>query len=76
MSRMVIGRRVGEKILIGKEITVQLHEIRGNGVRIVVEAPPDIQVIRPTHAQDTLDREENIARRERKTKRKESCSHS
>lgn len=43
---LILTRRSGEGIRIGDEIKVQILEIKGNQVRIGIEAPQDIQVHR------------------------------
>jgi carbon storage regulator CsrA len=43
---LVLTRKVGEVIHIGKDITICVVEIRGSNVRIGVEAPRDLLVLR------------------------------
>lgn len=43
---LVLTRKVNESITIGNNITVAVLEIKGNQVRIGVEAPRDIAVNR------------------------------
>ncbi len=43
---LVLSRRTGEKIVITDEIIVQVLEVRGDRVRIGVQAPGDIPVDR------------------------------
>jgi carbon storage regulator len=43
---LVLSRKKDEKIIIGDNITVMIIEIRGDKVRIGVEAPKDITVHR------------------------------
>jgi carbon storage regulator len=43
---LVLTRKVGEDIMIGDNIRVTITEIRGDKVRIGVEAPRDVQVDR------------------------------
>lgn len=43
---LVLSRKVGERILIGENISVTVVRITGGGVRIGVEAPSDMAVIR------------------------------
>jgi carbon storage regulator len=43
---LVLSRKVGERILIGDNISVTVVRITGGGVRIGIEAPPDLAVIR------------------------------
>lgn len=55
---LVLSRKVGERILIGENITVTVVRITGGGVRIGVEAPAEMPVIRQ-ELKDQLDRPEN-----------------
>ena len=43
---LVLSRKVGEKILIGDSISVTVVRISGGGVRIGIEAPADLPVVR------------------------------
>ena len=43
---LVLSRKVGEKILIGNEIAVTVVRVAQGVVRIGVEAPPDLPIIR------------------------------
>ena len=43
---LVLSRKVGERILIGDNISVTVVRITGGGVRIGVEAPENMTVIR------------------------------
>jgi carbon storage regulator len=43
---LVLSRKVGERILIGDNISVTVVRITGGGVRIGVEAPAEMPVIR------------------------------
>ena len=43
---LVLSRKVGERILIGDNISVTVVRISGNGVRIGVEAPTEMAGIR------------------------------
>ena len=43
---LVLTRRVGESLVIGNEVTVTVLEVRGDQVRIGVDAPRSIQVHR------------------------------
>ena len=43
---LVLSRHVGEKIIIGDNIIVTVVEVRGNCVRIGIEAPKDIPILR------------------------------
>ena len=43
---LVLSRREKESIVIGDRITVTVVEIRGNQVRLAIEAPKEIRVLR------------------------------
>lgn len=43
---LVLSRKIGEKIIIDETITVEVLEIRGERVRLGVEAPKEIPVVR------------------------------
>ena len=43
---LILTRRVGESLMIGDEISVTVLGIRGNQVRIGVNAPKDVSVHR------------------------------
>ena len=43
---LVLSRKPGEAIIIGGGIRVRLLEVRGSHVRLGVEAPPEVNVVR------------------------------
>ncbi len=43
---LVLSRKVGERILIGEDIAITVVRITGGGVRIGIEAPTEMPVIR------------------------------
>lgn len=43
---LVVSRKVGERILIGDKITVTVVKIGNSGVRIGIEAPKEMAVVR------------------------------
>ncbi|MDR0600537.1 MAG: carbon storage regulator CsrA [Treponema sp.] len=43
---LILSRKVNEKIMIGEEISVSVIEIRGDQVRIGVDAPKTVKVFR------------------------------
>ena len=43
---LVLSRKVGERILIGDHVTVTVVRITGGGVRLGIEAPSEMAVIR------------------------------
>jgi carbon storage regulator len=43
---LILTRRVGETLMIGDDVTVQVLGVKGNQVRIGVNAPKHVQVHR------------------------------
>jgi carbon storage regulator len=43
---LVLSRKVGERILIGDHIAVTIVRVTGGGVRVGIEAPPEMAVLR------------------------------
>mgnify|MGYP001362814979 FL=1 len=43
---LVLSRRRDESIMIGKEITITIVDVRGDKVRLGIDAPPSISVHR------------------------------
>jgi len=43
---LVLARREKEGIVIGDRITVKVVRIRGNQVRLAIEAPKEVRVLR------------------------------
>ena len=44
---LVLSRRLNEKIVLpGLGVTLTVISVKGNGVRLGIEAPPDVQVLR------------------------------
>lgn len=43
---LVLTRKTDEQIMIGDEIKITLVQIRGNRVRLGIEAPRDVRVVR------------------------------
>jgi carbon storage regulator len=49
---LVLSRKIGERILIGDKITITVVKIGHGGVRVGVEAPPELAVVREELAQE------------------------
>ena len=49
---LVLSRKVGERILIGDKVTITVVKIGHGGVRIGVEAPAELSVIREELAEE------------------------
>jgi carbon storage regulator len=43
---LVLTRRPGEKVFISDDITVTVLEIRGNRIRIGIDAPKQVPIVR------------------------------
>ncbi|MCR5762154.1 MAG: carbon storage regulator CsrA [Treponema sp.] len=43
---LILSRKIDEKIKIGDEITLTIIEVKGDQVKIGVEAPKDVKVFR------------------------------
>ena len=54
---LVLSRKVGERILIGNKIAITVVKIGHGGVRVGVEAPPELAVVREELARE-LERSE------------------
>ncbi len=43
---LVLSRKVGEKIVIGDNITVVVNRVSGNRISVGIEAPADVRIVR------------------------------
>ena len=43
---LVLSRKLGEKIIIGDDITLQVVAISGNKIRLGIVAPPHVEILR------------------------------
>ena len=46
---LVLGRKLHETIVIGTDIRVTAVSIHGSRVKLAIEAPPDVLVLREEH---------------------------
>lgn len=46
LPMLILTRKIGESLIIGDEVTVTVHGVKGNQVRIGIRAPGDVQVNR------------------------------
>ena len=58
---LVLSRRIGERIHIGDEITVEVRRIAGNRVTLALRAPRDIRILRGELEQAAKEFEETPA---------------
>lgn len=49
---LILTRRIGEKLVIGDNIEITVLEIKGNQVRVGIDAPKDVSV----HREEIYDR--------------------
>jgi carbon storage regulator len=57
---LILTRRVGEKLIIGENVTVTVLSVKGNQVRIGVDAPRDVKVNREEIYQRILTEEKAL----------------
>jgi len=57
---LVVSRKIGERILIGEKIVVTVVKISGGGVRIGIDAPPEMSIIRQELAEKLQEAEQQI----------------
>lgn len=43
---LVLTRKVGERVVIGDNITITITEVKGETVRIALDAPRDVKIFR------------------------------
>jgi carbon storage regulator len=43
---LVLSRKIGEKLVIGDNITVVVSRVAGNRVTLGIEAPSDVRIVR------------------------------
>ena len=57
---LVLTRKVGERILIGENITVTVVKLTSGGVRIGIDAPPEVAVVREELARALNDADPSV----------------
>ena len=43
---LVLSRKVGERLVIGENISVVVSKVAGNRVTLAIEAPPSVRIVR------------------------------
>lgn len=56
---LVLTRREGESVRIGKDIVITITQAKGGRVRIGIEAPPEIKILREELEHSRTDRASN-----------------
>jgi carbon storage regulator len=64
---LILTRRVGETIMIGKDVTTTVLEVKGNQVRIGIKAPKEVAV----HREEIFNR---IAREQEEERKRKSTA--
>ena len=59
---LILTRRVGEKLIIGENVTVTVLGVKGNQIRIGIDAPRDVLVNREEVYQRILKEREGLNR--------------
>ena len=59
---LVLSRRVGERIMVGDDIVIEVAEVRGNRVRLAIGAPDYITIAREELLGALLEDEQRKAR--------------
>jgi carbon storage regulator len=52
---LVLSRKVGERLVIGDNITVVINRIAGNRVTLGIEAPSDVRIVRGELSAETVE---------------------
>ena len=58
---LVLTRKLGEIIRIGSDVTVRVLEIKGNQIRLGLEAPPEVKIFREEVYRAILNENEGAA---------------
>lgn len=57
---LVIARKPGERVLIGDQIKITVVKLSGGGVRLGIEAPPEMSIMREELADALQAAEEQV----------------
>jgi len=61
---LVLSRKIGEKIHVGNDITIEVRRVAGNRVTLAVDAPRNVRILRGELREAALDFEPTEAERE------------
>jgi carbon storage regulator len=64
---LILTRRIGEKIIVGGNVTVTVLSIKGNQIRMGIDAPPEVMVHREEIYQKIQAEKKTSARNDGKT---------
>jgi len=59
---LVLTRKTDQKILIGNDITITVVAVSGDAVRIGIEAPKDVKIMRQEILEEVRDQNRKAAR--------------
>ena len=63
---LILTRRISEKLIIGENVTVTILSVKGNHVRIGIDAPRDIKVNREEVLQRVLNERKGLSREQQR----------
>ena len=63
---LILTRRISEKLIIGENVTVTILSVKGNHVRIGIDAPRDIKVNREEVFQRALNERKGLSREQQR----------
>jgi len=46
MGRLVLTRKIGESVLIGDDIAVEIVEQKGGQIKVLIKAPGEVVILR------------------------------
>ena len=63
---LILTRRISEKLIIGENVTVTILSVKGNHVRIGIDAPRDIKVNREEVFKRVLNERKGLSREQQR----------
>ena len=61
---LIITRKVGEKVLVGETIKVSIADIDGKQVKLAIDAPKDVEILRAEIAKKIADKSKKAVLKE------------